>query len=48
VLGWKSQGIPCAIKIFDGSKHCQLLLHDPQRYMAELRDFFANVNHPPA
>lgn len=46
VLGWKSQGIPCSIKIFDGSKHCQLIVHSPQRYLAELRDFFASIDSP--
>ena len=46
-LGWTSQGLSCTVSVFDGAKHCQLLVHSPQRYFAKLRHFLANLDVPP-
>jgi hypothetical protein len=43
VLGWRAQGIPSSIKVVHGAKHCQLLLHSPQIYAAELRSFLSTL-----
>jgi hypothetical protein len=44
VLAWKSQGIRCSIKVIDGANHCQLFVHNPQIYVAELRSFLSQIN----
>ena len=46
--GWQSQGMPCSLKVIDGARHCQLLLHSPQVYASELRSFYLHLNSPPA
>jgi pimeloyl-ACP methyl ester carboxylesterase len=47
VLAWRSQGIPSRIAVFDGAKHCQLLVHSPQLYYSELRSFFSSLDSTP-
>jgi len=44
--GWQSQGMRCSLKVIDGARHCQLLLHSPQVYVAELRSFFSSLDSP--
>jgi hypothetical protein len=43
VLGWRAQGIPSSMTIVPGAKHCQLLVHSPQVYAAELRSFLSTL-----